>query len=89
MDDNKVEKLKSIGYKIHPSCGLCHWSNLDANGPSQFGACHRHTYKHRKHTSLMEPVSVHRNGYCPHFRVSAEVPDSLHGFIQFLEGRNG
>lgn len=66
-DDNKFEKLRTIGYTIPGLCSYCKHANL---APAQsWGTCRLHTYQHLKHANPTEGrgVSIHATGTCPQF----------------------
>lgn len=64
MDDNKLNKLREIGYTIRKCCGNCLHNNLDTN----WGTCGVQFYEHKKHEggakSSKRNLSIHETGYC-------------------------
>ena len=46
MDENKLSKLREIGYKIKKCCGFCTQFKPTSKG-NFFGFCYKHTYTHR------------------------------------------
>lgn len=62
MDENKLKKLKSLGYEIKACCDLC--MHGDFHPKQDFGVCLTHKYKHQKHTGDARCMSIHRNGVC-------------------------
>lgn len=75
MDENKTIKLREIGYKIGPACGLCSFGKFGTG--SDWGECHRHLYNHKKHTNPDgSPLSIHQ--------LSVQSGLSNPGFNEFL-----
>lgn len=64
MDPKKLAVLRSLPYRILPTCGLC--LNADIRRGEAFGTCQRHSYEHVKHRELRQ-LSIHRSGTCPDF----------------------
>ena len=66
-DENKFQKLREIGYRIGPRCGLCTSGWFSGNGP--WGQCHKHCYEHKKHDNPDggRGVSIHSSGVCGDF----------------------
>lgn len=63
MDDNKLLKLREVGYTIRRTCGSCVHGSFPNN---QWGSCSVNTYDHLKHDNPDEgrEMSVHQFGYC-------------------------
>lgn len=80
MDQNKLEKLRKIDYKINKSCDTCVFSNFRMN--NDYGFCMLHTYDHIKHTDENMPLSIFRLGVCPSYSRSS---DGLGPWSEFLE----
>lgn len=82
MDQNKLDKLKEIGYEIKPTCGTCiHFKQFS---DADFGDCQKHEYVHLKHSGGRRKLSVVRDGSCNEY----ERSDSLlwlHGFQELLK----
>ena len=83
MDDNKVEVLKEIGFRINKCCGLCKY--FAANRGNVFGDCIKYTYKHLKHTAESKSLSVSIFGGCDDWKPSDGRINNLHGFAQFVK----
>lgn len=62
MDENKLDKLREVGYEIKACCRLCLHGNFAPF--SDFGTCAKHTYEHLKHTGEPRQLSIHRMGKC-------------------------
>lgn len=84
MDQNKTEKLREIQYRIERHCGICRYSDLEAN--KTWGSCSLHFYEHGKHSDPEMPLSVHRAGSCSAFKLDEAKVEGLglHGFKEFL-----
>ena len=67
MDDNKLAKLKAIGYTIPKTCGFC--KHADFVGNSDYGSCTKFEYEHLKHSDAKRHLSIYRGGACPSFEV--------------------
>lgn len=80
MDQNKIDKLKAIGYVVNPSCGTC--KNFTQKSDYDFGECEIHEYVHLKHSGGKRKLSVVQYGLCNSYE-PGEV-DFLHGFKEFL-----
>lgn len=81
MDQNKLNKLKEIGYKIPPSCGTCvHFKQFD---DMHFGECDVNEYTHLKHSGGKRKLSVVQYGSCDKYE-QGDV-SFLHGFVGLLE----
>ena len=73
-DENKLQKLRDIGYAIPGLCGYCKHGNFA--GPKAldgWGVCDLHRYNHGKHTNPEggRKVSIHATGNCPQFKFNA------------------
>ena len=79
MDENKLEILKRIGYKVNKTCGFCiHGTFWD----SEWGTCKIHTYNHLKHTAKTRQLSITIFGSCSKHEID---PDNMLGrFDEFL-----
>ena len=73
-DKSKLDALKSIGYKILPTCGICEHA-LISKGAS-WGTCSAQTYTHGKHSGVRNP-SIHCSGTCPTFQLSVLADKTL------------
>lgn len=81
MDQNKIQKLKDIGYQVKQVCGNCiHFKQFE---DMHFGECHNHEYTHLKHTGGKRKLSVVQYGRCDNWEPSDDQ-DYLHGFKDFL-----
>ena len=67
MDQNKLKKLREIGYEITFSCSHCEYSNFKKGLP--WGICILHEYKHFKHTGDNRELSIYRYGRCDDIKV--------------------
>lgn len=65
MDQNKLEKLRQIGYDIEACCAFCKHSKLEKG--KDFGVCKNFTYDHIKHTGPDRYLSINRYGICHEF----------------------
>ena len=70
MDDNKLDKLREIGYSIRKCCGRCLHADLSLNG---WGTCLKHVYEHKKHEggnkSSNRQLSIFEHGCCDGFEM--------------------
>ena len=66
-DDNKFEKLRSVGYGIPGVCRVCQHGQF--GDKTEWGTCAKHKYEHRKHANpdSGRGVSIHVMGTCPEF----------------------
>ena len=83
MDSNKLETLKSIRYKIRNSCSICDHGEFIQN--SRFGICKTHTYKHRKHTESLRPLSIYFSGSCPDFEISPYAENEIKTWMELYD----
>ena len=81
MDENKLTKLKEIGYVVYRTCGTCRFANF--TGLNDFSVCSKHDYSHLKHTE-MRSLSVNINGSCPSYEPDAKRLAKLHGFVDLI-----
>ena len=81
MDQNKLNKLKEIGYQVKNTCGTC--INFRQYTDEHFGECEKHTYVHLKHSGKPRLLSVVEYGSCPSYE-SADI-SHLHGFQSLVE----
>ena len=63
MDQNKLNELRTIGFRIPKTCGLCKHGVFV--GASDWGTCAVRTYEHLKHSGPPRQLSVYRGGSCP------------------------
>jgi len=87
-DENKFEKLRTVGYRIPGNCGLCKHGQFP--GGNLWGQCGLHTYDHGKHIGAVRGVSIVQIGTCPSF---TEDPTKISGVglgahEEFLPGRS-
>jgi len=81
MDQNKLLKLKQIGYQIYPSCVRCKHANFLAG--REFGLCRKHAYCHQKHSKNPRQLSIHISGYCNDFESNPlEALEAWKGFVK-------
>ena len=66
MDQNKIEKLQEVGFKILPTCGRCKYGRF-SNPGNFFGKCAKFTYNHLKHNQNPRQLSIHSAGSCGAF----------------------
>ena len=81
MDQNKLKKLKKLGYEISPCCGLCIHGKFNQN--TDFGVCGKHEYKHLKHKRTCE-LSVFKYGHCDEFEINVMCEYILRQWKQFI-----
>ena len=84
MGANKLEMLRSMGYRIPKVCWLCTWCLQNTPG-SAWGVCLKHTYTHEKHPGDEHCVSISIFGTCRDFKLSGRPHDRLLYFDEFLE----
>lgn len=77
MDENKLAKMKEVGYKHMACCLTCKYSNI--NPGCIWGTCKLYTYKHKKHTGHEREMSVMVTGSCPAWDGDEEKRDALEG----------
>lgn len=80
MDQNKLQKLKDIGYKIPKTCGTCKYFQMHVD--EHFGECDKHSYVHLKHSGGKRKLSVVMHGSCNEHEV--DDLSYLHGFKEFV-----
>lgn len=81
MDNNKLQKLKDIGYEIKPSCGTCkHFQQYE---DAHFGECDAQDYVHLKHSGGKRKLSVVMYGSCSKYEPMNL--DFLHGFKELVK----
>ena len=68
MDENKLEVLRAIKYKIRAACGSCQYGKF--RGGSDFGVCLLRAYDHRKHAGAPRQLSIYRYGGCGEYAIS-------------------
>lgn len=83
MDENKLDKLLEIGYRIPKCCGLCAHSSFPPTGTG-FGRCFRHEFEHKKHTENPRHMSTHAAGVCDDFSPNQHTMEKLGGFKAFV-----
>ena len=85
MDANKEKKLEEIEYKIHHSCGLCHYGQFKSG--ASFGTCRLIKYSHLKHNEKDRELSVTRYGSCKKFfrKNFDEIKSLFGGFLRFFK----
>ena len=83
MDQNKLQKLKEIDYKIYECCGMC--SSFRPGQKEFFGTCTTHMYDHLKHDVKERELSVTVYGHCKSFRIRSICEIILGFYIQFVK----
>jgi hypothetical protein len=83
MDQNKLTELRSIGYRIPRTCGLCVHGVFV--GAKEFGGCDVRQYEHRKHTGPKRQLSIFKGGSCTDkFEVDETRAAQLGAYREFL-----
>ena len=85
MDENKLKKLREIGYKIPETCRWCkEISSLD----TPWTTCERYAYQHKKHTHKIRRVSIHSSGTCPMWEANLDLIYKTfgHSWLEFVKG---
>ncbi len=89
-DENKIKKLREVGYRIPGLCGYCKHGGFTN---SMWGICGLHRYEHKKHDNPEDGrgVSVHVTGGCPSFNVDPVRLglSSLGAHMEFFDGGSG
>jgi len=67
MDENKLTRLREIGYTLHRTCNHCEHGQF--NNLGDWGTCVIHDYKHKKHSGSERRLSINRCGKCPKFKL--------------------
>ena len=82
-DENKLNALKTAGFKIVPTCATCvHFSR---GSRAAWGYCSAIAHDHAKHGSQPR-TGVPNNGYCPQYELSApDLHDWVQSYAQFYE----
>ena len=83
MDENKLQKLKEINYKILNVCGLCKHSFINL----EWGVCKLLHYKHRKHTKQDIELSIYFYGSCDFFEFDEERQAVIRKWEQFINSK--
>ena len=80
MDQNKLIKLKEIGYSFASICALCEHSSFPKN---EWGTCESHMYVHKKHREFRN-LSIHKFGGCSSFARRMDL--SIKSFEDYIKG---
>ena len=87
MDDNKLNKLREIGYTIRKSCGECEHGGF--NGNNYWGTCQLHRYSHKKHDGGVKgadrELSIYCHGVCEDFVKSSCYELATEHYKEFYE----
>ena len=83
MDENKLEKLKEIGYQIQECCGTCARAKIERG--QLFGTCNKHKYQHLKHNKALRQLSINRYGYCLDYVIDSKFKYGIHAYNEFLK----
>lgn len=81
MDQNKLRVLRSLNYRISPTCKSCRHGDFQVG--SDFGHCAENTYEHGKHQEVRF-LSIHRDGICEKYQRSDGLV--LDKFEEFFKG---
>ena len=81
MDENKLKRLKEVGYVINNTCNLCKHS-VFVSGYTDWGTCGKHKYSHLKHSDSERQMSINRSGGCKDFEIGDN--NGLDYFEQFM-----
>lgn len=86
MDNNKLDKLREIGYSVRKCCKTCKHANIFDFG---WGTCTLHSYVHKKHTgggkgSLRE-LSITAQGVCDDHETEQIYLDITNHYKEFHE----
>jgi hypothetical protein len=88
MDDNKLEKLRELGYTVRRCCANC--IHLLDNPPSNWwSTCMVHQYEHGKHTDNPRQLSVPYCGCCSKHEFHPQWGKTIHSFSEFIETKPG
>lgn len=82
MDQNKLEVLRSIGYTIPGTCGLCKHGVFPQN---EWGTCSVQEYQHKKHTGDPRKLSIVKSGSCSLFEKDETKIAVLGAFKEFVK----
>lgn len=82
MDENKVIKLKDIGYTVKEVCALCKHSSFTPH--NSFGVCTAYKYTHQKHTGPDRELSIFKFGHCSDFK--RNYASNFGAWEKFFEG---
>ncbi len=80
MDQNKLEKLREMGYSFQPVCALCMHSSFPINN---WGTCNQSLYMHLKHKEFRD-LSIHKYGSCSSF--DREPKSEIDSFENYIKG---
>ena len=86
MDQNKADKMKELGYKLHPACVWC--KHGDFVSYLSWGKCMKHNYRHLKHSESERAMSVHALGICKDYEISARALADMGPYILFYSGQD-
>ena len=87
MDNNKLNKLRDIGYTIRKCCKTCVHSNIvDDYG---WGTCYLHKYEHKKHIGggkgSLRDLSITAQGYCDYHELKSIYEQITSHYKEFNE----
>ncbi len=80
MDLNKLQHLRSIGYKVAKVCGLCKHGRFPSN---TWGTCAIQTYQHQKHSDSVRELSITVFGSCQKWEL--DTSKDLGAYGEFLD----
>jgi len=83
VDENKLKKLREIGYVVQGCCGLCKHSMFVSG--RLFGSCYKHSYQHKKHTGSERPLSITQSGLCFDYEFNENWRQHLHKYMDLME----
>ena len=83
MDENKLNKLRDIGYTLRKCCGTCKHRYFEFR--AEWGTCNIHEYKHKKHTDDVRGLSIHLYGFCADYRMENLHEEITKHYKEFYE----
>lgn len=84
MDENKLNKLREMGFHIRESCMTCKNSGIGRG--KIFGVCKKFEYDHLKHNENPRNVSITILGKCDyHERDETKIYEHFDIFSEKLE----
>ena len=83
MDDNKLHKLREIGYTVRKCCGTCNHRRFEFR--AEWGTCKINKYEHKKHTGEPRELSIQMYGSCGDYEMENIFEAATEHYKEFYE----